>query len=106
MSLRTDQSALRTRSGFTLIELLVVVGIIALLIAIILPSLGRAREAVSRDAACASNVRQISIGLFAYATSFATTICRRQELTYPAEPAADGANLAYSGLGFHHEPAI
>ncbi len=83
------QSAARARSGFTLIELLVVVGIIALLIAIIVPSLGRAK-AVSRDAACASNVRQISIGLFAYATSFDGSLPAAQELTSPPNPQPTG----------------
>ena len=55
------------RKGFTLIELLVVISIIALLIAILLPSLGAARESAKR-AQCSSNLRQHGIGTFAYAT--------------------------------------
>lgn len=57
---------MRSRRAFTLIELLVVVAIIALLVAILMPSLSRARDS-ARRLTCTSNVHQIAMAANMYA---------------------------------------
>jgi prepilin-type N-terminal cleavage/methylation domain-containing protein/prepilin-type processing-associated H-X9-DG protein len=53
------------KHGFTLIELLVVISIIALLMAIMMPALGRARE-IAKKMVCMSNTRTMGLGVMMY----------------------------------------
>jgi prepilin-type N-terminal cleavage/methylation domain-containing protein/prepilin-type processing-associated H-X9-DG protein len=63
----------RIRSGFTLIELLVVVAILALLIAILLPALRRAREQ-AKTTVCLSNQRNLALAFVMYADENQDTV--------------------------------
>lgn len=56
-------------SHFTLIELLAVIGVIAVLAALLLPTLSLAREQ-ARKINCVSNMKQISVGIVTYGESF------------------------------------
>jgi prepilin-type N-terminal cleavage/methylation domain-containing protein len=76
-------------TGFTLVELLVVIGVIAVLIAILLPVLSRARAQANR-AVCLSNIRQLGVGILMY--------CNDNDGWFPTCARAD------DGLAFMHYP--
>lgn len=71
--------------AFTLVELLVVISVIALLLAILLPTLGRARES-AKNVQCMSNLRQIGIVGGAYQND-------SPKQTMPSREALGGANF-------------
>jgi prepilin-type N-terminal cleavage/methylation domain-containing protein/prepilin-type processing-associated H-X9-DG protein len=64
----------RHAQGFTLIELLVVVAILAILMSILLPALGRAREQ-AKEVKCGANLRLIGAGVHGYAASNRDRTC-------------------------------
>jgi prepilin-type N-terminal cleavage/methylation domain-containing protein len=59
------------KTGFTLIELLVVIAIIAVLMAMLMPVLARARES-ARRVVCSNQVRQVGVAIVAYAADYSS----------------------------------
>ncbi|HWP40814.1 MAG TPA: prepilin-type N-terminal cleavage/methylation domain-containing protein [Tepidisphaeraceae bacterium] len=82
---------MRRRTGFTLVELLVVIGVIAVLIGMLLPSLQKARAAALRTQ-CMSNQRQIMAAVVQYQT--------QNRGSYP--PGIESGNIANSRILRYH----
>ena len=60
---------MRKSRAFTLIELLVVISIIAVLLAVLIPSLSKAREKV-KDISCRSNLKNIGVAVMMYLDAY------------------------------------
>lgn len=75
---------LKNKKGFTLIELLVVVSIIALLVSILLPALGKAREQ-AKSAYCKSNWKQLGMVFVYYAEQY-NGFCPMNRSSSPTAP--------------------
>jgi prepilin-type N-terminal cleavage/methylation domain-containing protein/prepilin-type processing-associated H-X9-DG protein len=85
------------RNAFTLIELLVVVAIIAVLVALLLPALGRAREN-ARQALCLANQRQLGLAVTLYVQDYRDA--------YPPFKICTGAYYAISTIVNELDPYL
>ena len=87
------------RVGFTLVELVVVISIIALLMAILVPSLQNSRQQ-AKAALCGSNIKQLTIGLLMYETENETLPHAFDNTPMDSPPGGYFGNHSYDRMGW------
>src|SRR3990170_147578 len=98
----------RLRKGFTIIELLVVISIIALLVGILLPAIGKARDN-ARVNVSKNNLRQIGTALKTYASDWSDrqiTYCRDNLGQYGGDVVKYNAAIYGGGGALEVHPGI